>query len=171
MKHVFTKTIYLEMLGPLALVLPPPLAGTRVERLRTPTVDTYRALYNSVGRAFHWTDRNLMPDEELLHIIQNVSVEIDVLYVDDEPAGYVELDRRIAGEIQIAYFGLFPAFIGKGLGKYFLSCALDRAWSFRPRRVWVHTCELDHPAALPNYLRAGFSIYDEKLEEQTLTDQ
>ena len=69
-----------------------------------------------------------------------------------------------------AYFGLFPAFIGKGLGKYLLAWALDRAWSFNPRRVWVHTCDLDHPAALPNYLRAGFTVYDETVVEQIVAD-
>ncbi len=120
MKRVLTKTTYLEMFAPPAANLPP-LPGTRIERLHAPTAEGYRSLYNGVGRAFHWTDRNRMADDELLRIIQSDSVEIYVLYVDGEPAGYVELDRRIAGEVQIAYFGLFPAFIGKGLGKYFLA--------------------------------------------------
>jgi GNAT superfamily N-acetyltransferase len=152
-----------------ATELPSP-AGVRVERLHAPSAEAYRALYNGVGQAYQWTDRNRMPDDELLAIIQDDAVEIDVLYVNDQPAGYVELDRRIEGEIQIAYFGLFPTFVGKGLGKYLLAWALDRAWSFTPRRVWVHTCDLDHPAALPNYLRAGLSIYAETVIEQIVED-
>jgi GNAT superfamily N-acetyltransferase len=158
------------MVSPPAAASPPP-PGIRIERLQAPTVDAYRSLYNGVGKAFQWTDRNRMPDDELLHIIQDHAVEIDVLYVRDEAAGYVELDRRAEGEIGIAYFGLLPAFIGKGLGKFFLSWVVDRAWSFRPRRVWVHTCDLDHPAALRNYLRAGFAIYDEKVVEQIVSDE
>ena len=159
------------MFSPPAAILAPPLAGMRIERLHAPTAEAYRALYNGVGRASCWTDRNRMADDELLLIIQNEAVEIDVLYIDGGPAGYVELDRRIASEVHIAYFGLLPAFIGKGLGKYFLSWALGRAWSLQPRRVWVHTCDLDHPAALPNYLRAGFSIYDEKVIEQIVDEE
>ena len=171
MKRVLTKRTFLEMFSPPAAILAPPLAGMRIERLQAPGIEAYRALYNGVGRASRWTDRNRIPGDELLRIVQNEAVEIDVLYVDGEQVGFVELDRRIADEIQIAYFGLFPAFIGKGLGKYFLSWALDRAWFFQPRRVWVHTCDLDHSAALPNYLRAGFAIYDEKIVEQIVLDE
>jgi GNAT superfamily N-acetyltransferase len=63
-------------------------------------------------------------------------------------------------------FGLMPEFIGKGLGKYFLRWTVDKAWSYNPRRFWLHTCTKDHPAALPNYLKAGFAIYNEELKDQ-----
>jgi GNAT superfamily N-acetyltransferase len=169
-KRILTKTTYLEMLAPPATaVMAPPIVGTRIERRHAPTVAAYRFLYNGVGRAYTWVDRNLMPDDELLRIVADELVEIDVLYVGEETAGYVELDRRTAGQIELAYFGLFPDFVGRGLGKYLLSWAVARAWSFKPRRVWVHTCDLDHAAALPNYLKAGFSIYDEKIVEQVIS--
>ena len=64
--------------------------------------------------------------------------------------------RRIEGEIELVQFGLVPEFIGQGLGKYFLNWTIDKAWSYDPRRFWLHTCTLDHKAALPNYLKAGF---------------
>ena len=54
------------------------------------------------------------------------------------------------------------------LGKYFLHCVLDKAWAHAPGRVWLHTCELDHPAALPTYLQAGFVVFDEQLVEQVV---
>ncbi len=169
MNHVLTKTTYLEMFAPPATVLDaPPIDGTRIERLHAPTVNDYRFLYNGVGLMYQWVNRNLMPDDELARIVRDELVEIDVLCVGEQTAGYVELDRRRSDEIEIAYFGLFSDFIGWGLGKYFLSWAVNRAWSFGPRRVWVHTCDLDHPAALPNYLRAGFSIYDERIVEQVV---
>jgi GNAT superfamily N-acetyltransferase len=72
----------------------------------------------------------------------------------------VELDRRVDGEVEIAYFGLMPDYIGRGLGPALLGWALERAWSYRPRRVWLHTCSLDHPKALAVYRRAGFEVYD-----------
>ena len=54
-------------------------------------------------------------------------------------------------------------FIGHGLGTYFLQWTIDMAWSYQPRRLWLHTCTLDHPRALPNYVKAGFQLYKEEL--------
>ena len=88
-------------------------------------------------------------------------LEVHVLMVDGAPAGFAELDRRKEGEIELVQFGLMGAFIGQGLGKYFLQWTIDKAWSYSPKRFWLHTCTKDHPAALPNYLKAGFGIYKE----------
>ena len=82
------------------------------------------------------------------------------------PVGFAELDRRIDGEIELVQFGLMPDFIGQGLGKYFLQWIIDKAWSYNPRRFWLHTCTTDHPAALPNYLKAGFTVYKEEVKDQ-----
>src|SRR5260370_29736357 len=88
---------------------------------------------------------------------------VHVLMADGVPAGFAELDRRREGEIELVQFGLMPEFIGQGLGRYFLQWTIDRAWSYDPRRFWLHTCTLDHPAALPNYRKAGFEIYKEEM--------
>ncbi len=85
--------------------------------------------------------------------------------VDGVPAGFAELDRRIEGEIELVQFGLMPEFIGQGLGRYFLQWTIDKAWSYCPRRFWLNTCTKDHPAALPNYLKADFAIYKEDIKE------
>ncbi len=103
-------------------------------------------------------------------VLQDDRVEIYLLQVQGQPAGFAELDRRTATEVELAYFGLFPAFIGRGLGKYFLEWTIRQAWTGDTQRVWVHTCDLDHPAALPNYLRAGFQVYDEKTILQEIPD-
>ena len=88
-----------------------------------------------------------------------------MLWVEGVPAGYVELDAGYTkGEIYIAYFGLTPDFIGGGLGRWLLDWAVQRAWDLGPRRLRVQTCDLDHPAALPNYRRAGFVSYAEAVE-------
>jgi GNAT superfamily N-acetyltransferase len=72
------------------------------------------------------------------------------------PAGYFELRAHDDRSVEIGYFGLLPEFLGRGWGGYLLTRAAEAAWAMKPERVWLHTCTLDHPAALPNYLRRGF---------------
>lgn len=135
------------------------IALMRAER---PTVGFYRYLYNAVGEPWRWYERNQLSDEELTAIIQDEKVEVCVLYYGGTPAGYAELDLRREGEIELAYFGLIPDYIGMGLGQYLLDWAVDSAWERKPDRLWVHTCTLDHPAALPLYQKAGFVPYDQE---------
>jgi GNAT superfamily N-acetyltransferase len=86
--------------------------------------------------------------------------------VDGVPAGFVELDFRVEGEIEISQFGLMPEFIGQGLGKYFLQWSIDKAWSRGPKRLWLFTDSQEHPAALQNYLKAGFVVYKEEVRDR-----
>lgn len=79
--------------------------------------------------------------------------------MDGSPAGFAELDRRRPGEVELVQFGLMGDFLGQGLGTWFLQWTIDRAWSYRPTRFWLHTCTLDHPAALSFYKKAGFAEY------------
>jgi GNAT superfamily N-acetyltransferase len=155
-----TVVTYLEMLAPPGRPAPPAPPGVEIRRLERPTVEQYRFLYNAVGGPYQWTDRNHMADGDLLRIIRDEQVEIHVLHLDEKLAGYCELDRRRPDEVELAYFGLFPEHVGRGLGRWFLAWTLDRAWAGRPRRVWLHTCDQDHPAAIPCYLKAGFTVYD-----------
>jgi GNAT superfamily N-acetyltransferase len=166
MRSVKTKTTYLEMRNPCDDSLPPPCDGVVVMQAVQPSLAFYRFLYDAVGRQWQWINRTLLDDDELRAIIHDDRVEIYVLYVDGNPAGFAELDRRQAGEIELAYFGLVPEYIGRGLGKYLLNWVLHQAWSYRPERVWVHTCDLDHPAALAFYQKAGFVAYHEEFVEQ-----
>lgn len=160
-------TFYLQMLSHPCAVVPAPVEGLRVIHARRPTVTYYRFLYDAVGRDWMWLSRKRLSDAELAKIIQDPRVEIHVLHVDGVPAGFVEFDRRIDGETEIKQFGLMPEFIGRGLGKWILQWAIDQAWSSSSsmNRLWLHTCTCDHPAAIPNYLKAGFVVYDEETEE------
>jgi GNAT superfamily N-acetyltransferase len=88
------------------------------------------------------------------------------LMADGVPSGFAELDKRIEGESELVHFGLMSEFIVQGLGRYLLQWTIDRAWSYRPKRFWLHTCTKAHPAALPNYLKAGFAICKEELKDQ-----
>lgn len=128
-----------------------------------PTISFYRYLYSTVGADWDWWVRRRLSDEALAAIIHDEAVEVWVPYVRGVPAGFAELDRRVDREVEIAYFGLMPEYIGRGLGPALLDWALEKAWSYGPRRVWLHTCSLDHPKALAVYRRAGFEVYDREV--------
>jgi GNAT superfamily N-acetyltransferase len=163
------KTTYLQMLSrPAKRVVPAPRDGLMVIQVKKPTLGYYRFLYDAVGRDWHWTSLKKLSDDALAAIIHDPKDEIYVLMVDGVPAGYVELDRRTGNEIEITQFGLMREFIGQGLGKHFLNWAIEKAWSYQPTRLWLHTDTLDHPAALPNYQKAGFVIYKEEIKDQVL---
>jgi GNAT superfamily N-acetyltransferase len=154
---------FLQMLAPNQRTVSPPTAGLSVTHARKPTVAYYRFLYNTVGKDYQWYSRGRLSDEALAATIQDPLNELHVLHVDGTPAGFAELDRRRQGEIELVQFGLMPEFIGRGLGKYFLQWTIDKAWSYQPRRFWLHTCSLDHPVALPNYLKARFVLYKQEM--------
>jgi GNAT superfamily N-acetyltransferase len=147
---------YLEMLHPSQRTVPAPRDGLTVLHSQAPSVRYYRFLYNAVGNDYHWLSRRKLSDHELSAILNDPRNEVHVLYVDGNPAGFAELDRRQPDNIELVQFGLMPEFIGQGLGKWFLQWTVDKAWSYQPKRLWLHTCTLDHPAALPTYTRAGF---------------
>ncbi len=162
------KVTYLEMLSPPGKTMPPPRDGLAVVHARKPTVAYYRFLYDSVGSRHHWRSRKVLTDAELAALIHDPLMENHVLTVEGVPAGFAELDRRTGDEIELVQFGLVPEFIGQGLGRYFLNWTVQQAWSYQPRRFWLHTCTLDHPAALPNYLKAGFVTYKEEVRQRDI---
>lgn len=153
---------YLEMLAPSHRHVTAPREGLTVLHVPSPTVPYYRSLYDAVGQEFHWLSRRKMTDEALAALLADPRNEMHVLHVNRAAAGFAELDRRQPDEIELVQFGLIRDFIGQGLGKWFLHWTLNRAWSYTPKRFWLHTCTLDHPAALPNYLKAGFVLYKEE---------
>jgi GNAT superfamily N-acetyltransferase len=118
--------------------------------------DRYRRLYAGVGRAHHWRDRDAWSDQTLAAHLARPDVVVWVLSVDGDDAGYFELVRHGDGTVEIAYFGLAAAYHGRGLGRLLLTRAARAAWNWDAERVWLHTCTLDHPAALPNYRARGF---------------
>lgn len=162
-----TVVTYLEMRERPPRPPSPPPAGLKAALIRAeePTVAFYRFLYDTVGAPWTWVERRLMDDEALAAAVRAEGVEVYVLHAAGVPAGYGEVDRRAApGAVDLAYFGLMPEFIGRGLGRWFVEAMVDIAWSSGPRRVRVHTCDLDHPRALRNYQRAGFVAYNQAVE-------
>jgi GNAT superfamily N-acetyltransferase len=127
-----------------------------------PPLHFYRYLYETVGAPWLWYERRLMNDDQLSAIVHDDRVEVSVLYADGCPAGFAELDCRKMPDVELAYCGLVPDFIGEGLGIYLIDHAVELAWQHEPERVWVHTCTLDHPRALLVYQRAGFVPFREE---------
>ena len=150
---------YLELLSPPAHEVETG-ADPRfsVSELTSPTPTFNRRMYTEVGRAWQWTDRLVWSAEDWSKYAHSPRVRTFVARYDGATAGYFEL-RQENEEVELVYFGLLPDFFGKKLGGALLSAAIRAAWAMNPRRVWVHTCTLDHPAALANYRARGFKIY------------
>jgi len=129
-----------------------------------PPPKLYRHCYRTVGEAFHWRDRWDWSDDQITEHLVDPNIQLHVATRDGNLAGWYEL-RRVPEEnsVEIAYFGIVAAEFGRGLGKHLLSSAVRDAWALGAKRVWLHTCTLDHPNALPNYLARGFTPY--KTEE------
>jgi GNAT superfamily N-acetyltransferase len=136
--------------------------GVRTERVTECPASFYRYLYAEVGRFYHWVDRLGWTDDEIRAHLAVPGISLWVMYTGGAPAGYFELLKYEDGSTEIAYFGLLPEFIGRGLGKHLLTEAVERAWAEAPNRVWLHTCTLDDPAAMPNYLKRGFKPFKQE---------
>lgn len=126
----------------------------------------YRALYLGVGAGYHWTERAGWTDAEIRDHLALPGIEVWIGRIGDEVAGFFELRDWPDSSTEIAYFGLLPAFVGRGLGGVLLTEALRQAWARQPSRVWLHTSSLDHPAALANYRARGFTVT--RVEEYTV---
>ncbi len=135
--------------------------GITIARVPNPSPELYRMCYRTVGEAFHWRDRWDWTDQQIADHLADPAIQLFVATGDQGTlAGWYEL-RRVAEDdsVEIAYFGIVAAEFGRGFGKHLLSNAVRDAWSLGPSRVWLHTCTLDHPAALPNYIARGFTPY------------
>ena len=119
-------------------------------------VHFYRYLQYRTGRDYHWVARLRLKDDALSQIIHNPATSIHVLFLNGAPAGFFELDSSNAETVSLEYFGLMRHAQGLGLGAWFLSQAIETAWSFTPLTMTTRTCTLDHPAALPLYQKLGF---------------
>ena len=141
---------------------PPP--GAVLTRIERPDLDWYRRLFRKVGEEWLWFSRLRLSDDALAAIIHDPAVFVHVLEVDGAEAGLLELDFRQKRACEIAFFGVTPPFIGRGVGGYLMRQAIARAWLQPIDRLWVHTCTLDHPAALRFYRHTGFRAYQQQVE-------
>lgn len=170
--NVEVTTWYLEMRSPAAFR--PSYVDypdVQIHHAKTPSPEFSRFLYTSVGGDWYWCDRLSWTRDRWWTYLDRPEVETWVAYVAGTPAGYVELERQPDNNVEIAYFGLLPAFIGQGIGKHLLSTGTQRAWDWGAERVWVHTCSLDEEYALANYQARGFTLYDQKQHIETMPER
>jgi GNAT superfamily N-acetyltransferase len=153
-------TTYLEMRSPDEL-RPKRCEDDRfwIGEATVPQWQFNRFLYLAVGSPWAWNDKRTWSDEQWRTYVESGQLRTFSAYYDGAPAGYYELHRDDENAVEIAYFGLMPAFLGRRLGGALLTSAIEEAWRMSPTRVWVHTCTLDHPAALANYQARGMRIY------------
>ena len=154
---------YLDMRSAPTDEVPP--STLDLQRIEHPTPDQYRALFRLVGAPWLWFSRLTLDDARLLEIIADPKVELYVvLDGNGRDVGMLELDFREEGECELAFVGLIPDLSGLGHGRWLLAEAVSRAWREGIARVHVHTCSLDHPAALAAYRRAGFTAVRRAIE-------
>lgn len=161
---IATVVTCLEMLAkpaPRPVPAPPDLT---IERWHRPDIQDYLRLYRRIGEEWLWMSRLVMDAEALGTILEDPDVEIYCLKRGNDRLALLELDFRESGECELAFFGVDPAAVGTGAGRFLMNAALDFAWSRPIQRFWVHTCHLDHPAALTFYQRSGFAVYDRLVE-------
>ena len=134
------------------------------------TASHYRRLYEDVGATWHWLDRNAWSDERLAAHLARAEISVWECLVGERSAGFFELEHLADGSVEISYFGLAGEFTGRGIGKAMLTRAVDEAWALGASRVWLHTCTLDSPVALPNYKARGFQEFRQERYVAQLPD-
>lgn len=155
----------LEMTDPDQLVRAERPPGADVEVVAEPSPHASESFYRRVGADWHWVDRLDWRPEQWQAWVDRPEYRLLVCTVDGDTAGYAELEQQPGGDVEIAYFGLLGGFQGRGLGSWWLATVLERAWALDgTRRVWVHTCDLDHPAALATYRARGMREFDRTVE-------
>lgn len=161
------RTTYLELTDP-AEIRPArhPGAGVTLDRLVRPAAALVRFCYTAIGGDYYWIDRLPWTEAQWRERLDRPDLETWLCSVAGHPAGYVELDAGHPPDVEIAMFGLLPGFEGRGLGGWLLERALRRGFTLG-RRVWLHTCDLDAPAALPAYQARGLRIVR---TEEAVTD-
>ena len=132
-----------------------------VEKVSINDFQLNKFFYKQIGQNHHWNDRLIWNDKKWIDYVSNPNVFTFVLKNNENIAGFFELIyHKNKFEIEIAYFGLLKGFMAKKLGGYMLTEAIKISFSYKVKRVWVHTCSLDHKNALNNYLARGMKIYN-----------
>lgn len=158
--HSHLRTIYLEMMSraqfrPQTRKLDD-LSITQSQRVFP---EFNRFLYAAAGRDWLWTDRLSHTREHWLTYLDRAELETWVGYQQGTPVGFFELEKQPGDNVEIRIFGVMPFAVGQGIGGRLLSFAVERSWDWGAGRVWLHTCNRDHPVALSNYLARGFRIF------------
>jgi GNAT superfamily N-acetyltransferase len=161
--HTASVVTHLEMKTQAA---PRAEAALDLELVRVPDPDPawYLELFRDIGGPWLWFGRLTVQAAELEEILSDPKVHVYALWAKGEDVGLLELDFRQDGECELAYFGLTSDMVGRGAGRWLMNRAIQLAWAENIARFHVHTCTLDHPAALDFYRRSGFAPYKREIE-------
>lgn len=137
-----------------------------------PAPELARFFYGEVGRDFNWRGRWEWTRDQWAAEADNPDHHMFTCWSGGAPAGYFTLDEHTqdtTGNTELVHFGLLPRFHGRGIGKWLLSAVIEQAWALpSTHRLWLHTCSLDGPNAMANYLARGFEVCGERTEWQLL---
>jgi GNAT superfamily N-acetyltransferase len=150
---------------------PQPLAAVEIRQAEHPSPELGRFLYTAAGGNWYWVDRLAWTYERWVQRLSHPRVETWLMYSEGTPVAYYELDGSLEGDVEIAYLGVLPAFMGQRLGGWLLTDAIHKAWAMGTRRVWVHTCSLDAPHALANYRARGMRVFKEQVDWVELPEE
>ena len=140
--------------------LPKPSEKLNIELVDPPDFQLNKFFYKQIGKKLNWIDRLIWNDNKWINYLNNKNVYTYVLKEENNLVGYYEqiFDKEKL-DCEIAYFGILEEYIGKKFGGYLLSEAIKNAFKLNYKRIWVHTCSLDHRHALKNYLSRGMKIF------------
>lgn len=155
---------YLEMHAPPAVGGAPAYLPGELRLVPDPDPDGYLDVYRRIGADLLWFSRLCASRDQLVSTLTDPDYAVYALSCDGKDQALLELDFRNEKECELAFFGVSPALVGRGVGQALMQKAIALAWSKPIRRFWVHTCTLDHPRALPFYLRSGFTAYHRQVE-------
>jgi len=161
--HTASVVTYLEMLSE-APMRPCADLPMRLQRVARPDPDWYLRLFRRVGDPWLWFGRLEMARADLEALLADPLVHVHAVMDGDAEVGLLELDFRVHGQCELAYFGLVSEAVGGGAGRWMMNRAIRLAWAEGITRFHVHTCTLDHPAALEFYRRSGFAAYTREIE-------
>ncbi len=153
---------YLERRPPETATLPDPAFAIR--RVEHPDLAWYRDLYHRIGEDWLWFSRLTMPADSLAALLNDPATTILAYERNGLAMGLAELSFARAGEVEIAMFGVVPEATGTGAARALMATALSETVRPGIKRVWLHTCTFDHPAAVRFYIGRGFRAYKFAIE-------
>ena len=131
-----------------------------IELLEPDNFQLNKFFYKNIGKNHHWVDRLVWSDQQWIKYVSDKKVKTYILKNNNDLAGFFEIILHSdKNEVEIAYLGLLEEYHNKNLGSFLLTTAIKKSFLEKPRRVWVHTCTLDHKNALKNYISRGMKIF------------
>ena len=142
------------------LVKNKPFSDLYLEKINPPDFQLNKFFYKEIGKKHSWTDRLVWDEKKWIDYLEDSRVNTYILKHNNDFIGYFEqiFDKNNL-DCEIAYFGILEEHIGKKLGGYLLSEAIKISFNIGSKRIWVHTCSLDHKNALQNYLSRGMKVF------------